>query len=168
MHLLAILAPLALLSLACLSTTLACLQSDFYYEQKNHQRLWGLIKDNGVGICGIVKQGAMRLDPDEESPWAVRPSNPTTGIDECEDLDCHDANWKGRICRVFGDKWHIELERKNAGDNGEEKWDVSAFDLKVDDKGNDERRLTEAVWGCAWEQTLHHKGIGFPNGEVHA
>ena len=160
MHLATILVPLALLA-----TTLACLQSDFYYEQKNHQRLWGLIKDNGIGICGIVKQGALRHanDPDD----FARPESPGP-LDGCEELDCHDANWRGRICRWYGDQWHIELERKSLGGNREEMWDVSGFELKVDDKGNDERRLTEAVWGCTWEQVLHHKGTGFPNGEVHA
>lgn len=49
-----------------------------------------------------------------------------------------------------------------------EKWEKSAFGLMVQDKGNGETRLTEAVWGCTQAQIDGFKGVGFPGGEVHA
>lgn len=151
--------PVILASIALLaSTAKTCLLVDFYYEQDNNQRLYGKMKDNGKELCGIAKQGAMRAYSSENgrSRFDI--------IDKCEELICKDPNYRGQICREWGDRWHVTLENKI----GEDNWEPRAFGLTIQDIGNDERRLTEAVWGCTWEQIDSHKGKGFPNAEVHA
>lgn len=162
MHLTAAISSVLLLA----NTAAACLQADFYYEQDNHQRLYGLMKDNDVPLCGIVKQGSMRSYIPKSGGAMEKTVRSYDVVDKCEDLTCKDPKYRGQICRAFGDIWQVKLEHNIAPEGGEN-WEPTSFGLKVDDKRNDERRLTEAVWGCSREQIDGFKGIGFPGGEVH-
>ena len=156
----------ALTSLLLLaSTALACVQADFYYEQNNHERLYGLMKDNGVPFCGIAKQGIMRVYRQKGNHWWDRLSKAYDLDNRCEDMECRDPKIRAQICRAYGDYWQVNVMRDVGAVDGV--WPTIGFNLKVDVHGNEERRLTEAVWGCTDEQ-IAIKGVGFPNAEVHA